>query len=260
MDKTYTFITGDMPLVACAIHDGHLVRPELEELFALNEEERRREEDPFTSYWVGCTNNQVEVQHSRFETDVNRPRDKAVYQRPEDAWGLRVWKNPLPAEVLQRSYNIYDRFYTDLKKYFDELFEIHPRLVVYDIHSYNHRRASKDINDSEEENPEINLGTKNLNHDVWRPVVDTMIESFRAFNYNGRSLDTRENIKFKGGYFGEWLFTQYGNRICPVSIEFKKFFMDEWTGEPYEKDIMLISQLLQQSVEPVLNTLRSIST
>jgi hypothetical protein len=199
MGKTYTFITGDMPLVACAIHEGHDVRSELEPLFALNEEERLREEDPFTAYWVGCTNNQIVVQHSRFEVDVNRPPDKAVYQRPEDAWGLQVWKNPLPSEVVQRSLDIYNRFYTDLKKYFDGLFEIHPRLIVYDIHSYNHRRVSKDIIDSEEENPEINLGTKNINHQVWRPVIDTMLKNFRAFYYAGHSPEARGSIGFVGG-------------------------------------------------------------
>ena len=31
---------------------------------------------------------------SRFETDLNRPREKAVYP-PEDAWGLKVWKDTL---------------------------------------------------------------------------------------------------------------------------------------------------------------------
>jgi N-formylglutamate deformylase len=260
MEKTYAFQLGNSPIVAAAIHEGHLVRPELEDLFALNAEERLREEDPFTARWVACTDNQIIVQHSRFETDVNRPRNKAVYQLPEDAWGLQVWKKPLSTEVINRSYQLYDQFYADLKIYFDKLFQQHDKIVVYDIHSYNHRRDSKEMMADAVENPEINIGTKNLDGKSWRPLLDAMMESFRAFDYDGRSLDTRENIKFKGGYFGEWLYTLYGSKICPVSIEFKKFFMDEWTGKPFEKDIQLISQLLQQSIAPVSQALRFIST
>ena len=37
--------------------------------------------------------NRIIVNRSRFEVDINRPRDKAVYITPEDAWGLHIWKN-----------------------------------------------------------------------------------------------------------------------------------------------------------------------
>ncbi len=49
MDSTYTFIQGESPLVAAAIHEGHHTRNDIADLFNLNDEERLREEDPFTS-------------------------------------------------------------------------------------------------------------------------------------------------------------------------------------------------------------------
>ncbi len=261
MNKTtYTFIKGHSPIVATAIHDGHLTRNSILNLFKLNDEQRLREEDPFTAKWVNISDNNIVVHHSRFETDVNRPREKAVYVKPEDAWGLNIWKEELAEETIQDSLAVFDGFYAEVKKYFDELFLKHKNIVVYDIHSYNHRREATDKEADPEQNPEINIGTKNMDQSKWQPVVDELVNSIKSFDYDGRRLDVRENIKFKGGYFGQWLYEQYGEKICPISIEFKKFFMDEWTGEPFEKDIRLINQLLKESTSSVLQELEKINT
>ena len=258
-NSTYTFQQGKSPLIATAIHDGHEVRQALISLFNLNEEERLREEDPFTANWVNFSDNHIVVHHSRFETDVNRTREKAIYLKPEDAWGLKVWKEDLPSQTVLESLKLYDNFYAEVKKYFDVLFQTHANLVVYDIHSYNYRREGKDLQADSSSNPEINLGTKNMNRQRWAPVVTALTVSLQSFDYAGRTLDVRENIKFKGGYFGQWLYEKYGNKICPVSIEFKKFFMDEWTGRSYEKDILLIQNLLAASKIPVLEALNKIN-
>ncbi|MEO7961887.1 MAG: N-formylglutamate amidohydrolase [Ginsengibacter sp.] len=260
MKTSYTFIKGFSPLVATAIHDGHETRDELADLFNLEDKDRLREEDPFTAKWLEVSDNNIIVHHSRFETDVNRSRDKAVYVEPGDAWGLQVWKNDLPEDIVASSLTVYDNFYKEAKRYFDSLFDLHDFIVVYDIHSYNHRRESTESFADPVENPEINIGTKNMDRDRWRPLVQQMIKSFSSFDYDGRYLDVRENIKFKGGYFGEWLYKQYGKNICPVSIEFKKFFMDEWTGKPFDKDIKLISDLLVNSRQQVLEVLKNINT
>lgn len=258
MTANYTFITGKSPLVVTAIHEGHQTREELRGLFNLSESERLREEDPFTGRWLDVSDNRIVVHHSRFETDVNRPRDKAVYIDPEDAWGLSVWKKELPERIAQASLQVYDHFYKESKIYFDHLFTLHDKIIVYDIHSYNHRRESPAIEADAAGNPEINIGTKNMNRALWGPVIRTLMEHLSGFDYAGRTLDVRENIKFKGGYFGQWLYEQYGEKICPISIEFKKFFMDEWTGEAFEQDIQLIDQMLVSSKEPVLNALKKI--
>ncbi len=259
MQDRYTFIKGTSPIVATAIHDGHDTREELRELFHLDDKQRLREEDPFTAQWLAISDNKIIVHHSRFEVDVNRPADKAVYVKPEDAWGLRVWKDDLQEEIIKQSMIVYNNFYKKAEEYFDSLFQEHRKIVVYDIHSYNHRREAEDMPARPEENPEINIGTKNMDHRKWHPLVDAMIANFKAFDYDGRHLDVRENIKFKGGYFGQWLYGKYGDKICPVSIEFKKFFMDEWTGMPFEKDIKLISELVKQSKKPVLDALQKIN-
>ena len=95
----FSFIKGNSPIVATAIHDGHLTREGLHSLFKLNDDERLREEDPFTANWLDITDNRIIVHQSRFQTDVNRTREKAVYQKPEDAWGLDIWNEPLTEKV-----------------------------------------------------------------------------------------------------------------------------------------------------------------
>lgn len=49
--------TGDWTgqLVATSVLAGHLLRPEIEEVMTLDEEVRRREEDPFTGRDVATT-------------------------------------------------------------------------------------------------------------------------------------------------------------------------------------------------------------
>lgn len=76
---------GDGPLLAAAVHDGHELRDEVAELIALDEATRLREEDPFTGEWTAMAPNRMVVRRSRFEVDVNRPRETAVYRTPEDA-------------------------------------------------------------------------------------------------------------------------------------------------------------------------------
>jgi len=101
---------GPGPLVAAAIHHGHSVRDEVARHLALDEAGRLREEDPFTGDWTGIAPTRIVVLRSRFEVDLNRPREKSVYRTPEDARGLKIWKDSQPDEVHDRSLSEYDAY------------------------------------------------------------------------------------------------------------------------------------------------------
>ncbi len=252
----YTLKRGESPLVATAIHSGHDVRENISNLFALAAEERLREEDPFTDEWVVVADNQIIGHNSRFELDLNRSPDKAIYRKPEDAWGLNVWKNELPEEFAKESMSRYDMFYADVKKMLTDIYEQHGCLVEFDLHTYNHRRDGADGPAADpEKNPEVNIGTGNMNREKWAPVVDALIHSLSTYDYMGRHLDVRENVKFEGGYFMRWIHDTFGDDACVMSIEFKKFFMDEWTGKPDKVQLKKIRKALQKSTEPVLEAL-----
>jgi len=134
-DRIWMLEEGDLPLVATAIHNGHAVRDEVAERLALSDAERRREEDPFTDRFARVAETRFVGLRSRFEVDLNRPRDGAVYQKPEDAWGLHVWKTPPPKELVARSLAEYDAFYEEAERVFRRLEARHGRFVVLDIHS-----------------------------------------------------------------------------------------------------------------------------
>ena len=255
MDDDLISISFDFssPLVATAIHSGHHVRDELAEKMAISEGDRLREEDPFTDQWTVVAESRIVVHVSRFETDLNRPRDKAVYLRPEDAWGLRVWKSDLPTAFVDRSLAFYDTFYEKAEELFSELIRRHGIFLVLDLHSYNHRRKGTDsLPDPEEANPEVNIGTGNLDRARWGSVVDGFINDLSSFEFLGRRLDARENVKFRGGNFSRWIHERFGSAGCAIAVEFKKFFMDEWTGKPDEPQIDAIRAALLASIPGLL--------
>jgi N-formylglutamate deformylase len=231
--RTWTVTPGLGPLVATAIHSGPWMRPELVELCALSESERLREEDPFTDEWTRIAPARVVVHRSRFEVDMNRPREGSVYRTPEEAWGLTVWRRPLPAEGLERSWALHDAFYADVRRLLDAVAGAHDRFVVLDLHSYNHRRAGPDAPpDDPSANPDVNLGTGSLDRRVWGPVADAFMDAMARERVGGRALDVKENVRFKGGWFSRWVNETYAGRGCALAIEIKKIFMDEWTGAP----------------------------
>jgi hypothetical protein len=247
---------GNTPLVAAAIHNGHAVRKEVANLLALDENSRLREEDPFTARWVTIADTQIVGLRSRFEVDLNRPREKAIYLTPKDAWGLPVWQRPPNAQILVRSLAQYDTFYAEVQKQFTDLAERFGRFVVFDLHSYNHRRAGPAGPPADPAgNPEVNLGTGTLDRERWGPLIDRFLADLRAFDFLGRRLDVRENVKFRGGQFSRWTHQTFPQSGCVLAIEFKKFFMDEWTGEPDELQLETIRQALQTTVPGVLEIL-----
>ena len=257
MDEYITIkLDGNLPILATAIHNGHYLSKKLAQRFALSESDQLREEDPFTWIWTGITENRIVAHRSRFEFDLNRPPEKAVYMLPADAWGLQVWRNkPSPkmvAESLRRYAEIYQNFHVTIK----ELVKRFGALVVFDLHSYNHRRNGPDAPPEDTSlNPEINIGTGTMDRVYWGSLVDSFMADLQGVDFLGRHLDVRENIKFKGGYFPKWIHDNFNKSVCCLSIEVKKFFMDEWTGEPDHPMINTIGKALKSTVPGVLEEL-----
>lgn len=227
----WTVHEGGEPLCAVAVHAGHDLREELARLIAIDEATRLREEDPYTDYLAAVAPTRLVPHRSRFEVDLNRARDEAVYLGPEDAWGLPVWKTSLPEAEIQCSLAEYDAYYAELERLLDKLELRYGRFVIFDIHSYNHRRAGPHAPPADPaHNPDVNVGTGSMDRQRWAPLVDRFIADLRRFDYLGRHLDVRENVKFKGRHFARWVHAHYPQSACVLSLEFKKIFMDEWTG------------------------------
>ena len=249
----YRIIKGNNPVIAAAIHSGHLVRDDIRDKFYIAEDERYREEDPFTDKFIEFAPTQIIVNSSRFEFDLNRPEDKAVYLTPEDAWGLKIWKEIPSQKVIESSFYHYKKFYEDIKFMINEYIKKFKKVFIYDVHSYNHRRGGPEASfDDPLKNPDINIGTGNIDNNYWRELIKDFMNDLKKFDFEGYKPDIGENIKFRGGYFSRWIYENFGNDVCVLSIEIKKNFMNEWTGEVYEDKVTLIKNALSSTMPKVL--------
>ena len=240
---------GQGPLVAAAIHDGHEVRCEPAGRYALSDSGRMREEDPCTGNWTAIAPTRLVALQSRFEVDFNRSREKAVYMTAEDAWGLEVWKAPPTSECVEKSLAVHDAFYSEVHGLLERMVGRYQRVLGLDLHTYNHRREGPagpmaDPKDS----PEANIGTGTMARRYRASLVARFIADLRTFDFLWRHLDVRENVKFRGGYFPAWVHRTFPKSVCVISVEFKKFFMDEWTGKVDATQVAAIERALKSTV------------
>ena len=229
----WDIVIGDGPVIATAIHDGHAIRDSLVPWLASDHAERRREEDPLTGLLTCVGDARIRVRSSRFEVDLNRPRDKAISADPADTWDMRVWKDSLPRSETERSLQIWDAWYAMMRTLLDATIARWGCALLIDLHSYNHRRDGESGGAADAaENPDIELGVTTLDPRRWGDVAARFKGELKRHPLGERVLDVRENVRFPtGGYFPEWVYAQYGERVCTISPEYKKIFMDEWSGE-----------------------------
>jgi N-formylglutamate deformylase len=218
------------PVIATAIHDGHELRPEVAALQAITAAERRREEDPFTGRLTTIGDLGLVARRSRFEFDLNRPRERAVYREPEDAWGLHVWAEPPPDAVCERSLLLYDRAHAVVSALVEAALSLVPAVLVLDLHSFNHRRAGPD-DAGDPAKPLVNVGTNWIDRRRWEAPVDAFLGSLREATFGGAPIEPIENGPFGGGWLSQRLSEAYGDRVLVLAVELRKSFMDEWTGE-----------------------------
>jgi len=250
MSKFTKYFIKDIncPFWSFAIHDGQQIDVQIEPYLNLNEKERLREEDPYTALMAELPISQFIVGSSRFQLDLNRPVEDAVYLTPEQAWGLQVWKKELPQHIITELYLDHTNIYQEIEDLIQSSIDKFGYFIIYDIHSYNSKRNSPEEEIDQEHNPQINLGTAYINS-KWTPLIKklkTFISKEKIYN---EAPDIRENVKFKGGYLSQRINMKYGEYGCVISFEFRKDFMDEWTGTPDINRIISCKQLLMNSVK-----------
>jgi hypothetical protein len=239
------------PVVAVAVHAGHMLRDEVADLTAVSAERRFREEDAGTSEWAMWFSTRLVACRSRFEVDLNRPRDSAVYGCSDDCWDLEPWRRPLPPETVERSRQSYDAFYAVLAGILDRAEELFGRFVVYDLHSYNYRRGGPGAAPADPLfHPDVNVGTGSMDRDRWGPLVDRFMADLRSVEvpYGEGHLDVRENVVFKGRHLAQWVHERYPRTGCALAIEVKKFFMDEHTGRLDDELTHIVGDALAATV------------
>ena len=241
---------GPSPVVGTAIHNGHALPPGFEQGMAIGDEDRLREEDPYTDVFIRDVPNRIAVHCSRFAVDLNRSRDTAMYLNKEQSWGVQVFARPPSAELVRRAMRIHDGYYASLRTFLRDVEAQFGRFVVLDVHSYNHRRDGPDAPAAGLElMPQINIGTFSMDRGRWAHVVDPFMERLRGFEFRGQRMDVRENVAFQGrGEQTRFIHHEFPASGCAIAIEFKKFFMDEWTGEADAEALHAIRVMIRSTL------------
>lgn len=249
--RWWTVQRGPGPVVATAIHDGHELRPEVADAMKLPDADRLREEDPFTGQAIVDVPTHVIAHRSRFEFDLNRGPQDAVYRTPEQSWGLEVWQEQCGDDLCARSLAVHESYYRMLGTLLDDIASLNARFVLIDVHSYNHRRDGPESSPTPQADaPDINIGSFSMPREQWAFLLDPLMEAMRGFDFNGRHLDVRENVAFQGkGEQARFVHDRYPGRGCAIALEFKKFFMDEWTGEPDPSELDAMRRFIAFTAE-----------
>src|SRR5690606_18366684 len=148
------------------------------------------------------------------------------YLKPEQAWGLTVWKKSLPNEFVQKLYAEHISIYKQIEDLIDQTIQKYGYFVLYDIHSYNCKRDGPTQAINKESDPQINLGTTYIEA-RWNALIKELMDCIVHDKLYNEPIDIRENIKFKGGYLNQRINKIFGDKGCAISFEFRKDFMDE---------------------------------
>ena len=233
-------IDSYVPYACAAVHDGHQFRKALWENCLHTEYDRWFEEDPCTKEFVKSHPIVIAGCDSRFEYDLNRDPQNAVF---ETAWGKQLWRNPLPETQRLESLAKHTAFYTVVHALIKKLEEKFGATIVYDIHSYNWVRWDREV-------PVINLGTANIDNERFGKDVEDWRASLSQLELPGVTETTAKiNDTFQGnGYFLKYITNNFRNTLV-LATEFKKIYCDELKQVIYPEVVSAIETQLQNRVK-----------
>lgn len=240
-DYSFTLkIDNYEPYVCGAVHDGHQFRKELWDNCLHTAYDRWFEEDPCTKEFVKTHPIVIAGCDSRFEYDLNRDPENAIY---EDAWGKKLWKNPLPDNQKQHSLQKHQNFYKVVHALITKLEEKFGALVVYDMHSYNWRRWDREV-------PVINLGTANIDNQRFGEQVEAWRISLSQLELpNNIKATSKINDTFQGnGYFLKYITQNFKNTLV-LATEFKKIYCDEYAQIVFPEVVSAIENQLREKIK-----------
>ncbi|MCW5519368.1 N-formylglutamate amidohydrolase [Aureitalea sp. L0-47] len=240
-DYSFTLKIDEYVPYACgAVHDGHQFRRELWDNCLHTTYERWFEEDPCTKEFVKSHPIVIAGCDSRFEYDLNRDPDNAIY---DDAWGKKLWREPLSEEMKAKSLEKHNAFYSVVHALIAKLEQKFGTIVVYDMHSYNWRRWDREV-------PVINLGTSNIDNGRFGPSVEEWRESLSELKLpHGITSTSNINDTFFGnGYFLKYITKTFKNTLV-LATEFKKIYCDEMNMIVFPEVVAAIEEQLRSKLK-----------
>ena len=239
--------------IGVALHAGHRVRPDVLDLMVVSEADRYREEDPYTDLFIKGFPVRIIALDSRFEYDLNRESERSIYSSERGIWGLDIWRSKVDGQMREFTLQKHKEFYDLVDLVVEYLLIRYEQLLVYDMHSYCYQREKKQ-QWYDDPRPEINLGTVAVNRTLFAPIIEPLIKFLGENEMDDHPVRVAENAVFPGGYLSRRLSKAQYNSVVVLALEYKKLFMDEWSGEVYEDRLEKLIQNFTESAE-IVNSL-----
>ena len=239
-DYSFTIkIDKYVPFACGAVHDGHQFRRELWNNCLHTEYDRWFEEDPATKEMVQTQPIVIAGMDSRFEYDLNRAPESAIY---EDAWGKQLWRDPLSEAMKQKSLDKHANFYKVVHALIEKLEEKFDICIVYDMHSYNWKRWEREV-------PTFNLGTSNVDNARFGAEIESWRQLLSEIKLpHGIVSTSKINDTFQGnGYFLKYI-TQHFQNTLVLATEVKKIYCDELDQIMFPEVVRTIEEALKKMI------------
>ncbi len=217
------------PLVGLAPHAGRQVREELHMKMAIEETERRTEEGPATDDFVSSYPIQMIALDSRYEYDIDRPREESVYLKPFQSWGKKVWRTPPTKDELTISYQKYDEFHELFDFMIEQFTGMFGKLVCFDLHTYSPKRPA--FVGKTGALPMFCLATTEAERKKFKEPIEFILSQMNKVNLPGGGSGAKENDPFKKeGALVRELSEKYSDSLF-LSIDIKNNYLHEETGD-----------------------------
>ena len=129
--------------MSTAVHAGHVLRPAVAARMAIDDDTRRREEDPFTDdFSVTWNAGRSSIVPGSRSISTDRVKTPCTAARTTPGASM-CGRTSSPTLSCEESLAVHDDFYTAFADRLDRLAADGPFLVL-DVHSYNHRRHGPD--------------------------------------------------------------------------------------------------------------------
>jgi len=204
--------------VCAAVHNGNQFRKELWNNCIHTQYERWYEEDPATKTMIQSHPIVIAGIDSRFEYDLNRPPEAAIY---DDAWKKKLWRSSLSKETKQKSLSKHHNFYKVVHALIQKIESLFEVAIVYDMHSYNWMRWDREV-------PTWNLGTSNVDENRFGVDIESWREILEKTPFNNGIVSTSKiNDTFQGnGYFLKYITQNFKNTLV-LATEVAKVYCHE---------------------------------
>jgi uncharacterized protein (TIGR02421 family) len=235
-DGSFTIkVNRYLPYCCTAIHDGSKLRAELKTKIQHDEYNRWFEEDPFTGDFIASMPITIIGNDTRFEYDLNRTPDDCIV---ETAWEKNVWKKKLTPKEHQRSLQKHSNYYKVTHALIAKLEDLFGGCIVYDMHSYNHKRWDRKV-------PLFNIGAERIDMNRFGTVVEHWRSELATIKLeNLENISAINDVFYGRGYNLEYITNNFKNTLV-LATEIKKVYCNELTGDDYPNIIKSLQQQLK---------------